>query len=192
MLLGGARSGKSGLAVDIGRRYDVAGAGPVTFLATAPALDNDMERRIERHQAERPPSWTTIEEQVEIASAISAADSGLVIVDCLTLWTSNMIWHDRTDDQILDAATYAAAAACSHPGDVVVISNEVGLGVHPDTELGRRYRDVHGWVNQRWAQLADRTLFVVAGKALVLDDPLHHLPFQFPVTLPTSPTPEPT
>ena len=190
LLLGGARSGKSGLAVDIGHRYDAAGAGGVTFIATAPPLDDDMARRIERHQNERPPNWTTIEEQTELSAAISGVNSGLIIVDCLTLWTSNMMWHDHTDDQIRDAAVHAATTACSHPGDVMVISNEVGLGVHPDTELGRRYRDVHGWVNQRWGQVADRALFVVAGKALVLDDPAGHLPFPIPPS--TSTGSEPT
>ena len=177
LLLGGARSGKSRLAVDIGDRYD---AGPVTFIATAPRLDGDMQQRIERHRAERPSQWSTVEEQLDLESAIAGVGAGLIIVDCLTLWTSNMMWHDRTDDEIERAAANAAELARAHLGDVVAISNEVGLGVHPDSELGRRYRDVHGWVNQRWASRADRTLFVAAGRALVLDDPLQHLPFSSP------------
>ena len=146
----------------------------------------DMERRIERHQAERPSHWATIEEQLDLESTITSIDRGLIIVDCLTLWTSNMMWHDRTDDEIRSAAADVSDVAHAHAGDVVVISNEVGLGIHPDNELGRRYRDVHGWVNQRWAQTADRSMFVVAGKAIVLDDPLQHLPF------PSSPRSEPT
>jgi adenosylcobinamide kinase/adenosylcobinamide-phosphate guanylyltransferase len=183
LLLGGARSGKSSLAVEIGDRYD---DGPVTFIATAPAVDGDMERRIERHQAERPSHWVTIEEQLDLESTITSIDRGLIIVDCLTLWTSNMMWHDRTDDEIRSAATDVSDVAHAHAGDVVVISNEVGLGIHPDNDLGRRYRDLHGWVNQRWAQTADRSMFVVAGKAIVLDDPLRHLPFR------SSPRSEPT
>ena len=174
LLLGGARSGKSGLAVEIGNRYD---AGPVSFIATAPSLDGDMASRIERHQRERPARWATIEEQLDLQSAISGIGSGLIIIDCLTLWTSNLMWHDRTDDEIRSVAASTAQLASSHPGDVVAISNEVGLGIHPESELGRRYRDVHGWVNQCWAHAADRTLFVAAGKATVLDDPLAHLPF---------------
>lgn len=174
LLIGGARSGKSTLAVEIGRRYD---AGPVTFIATAPALDEDMTLRIERHRAERPAQWTTIEEQRDLAGAIDRAAVGLVIVDCLTLWTSNMMWCEHDDDEIRHAADVAAASASAHHGDVLVVSNEVGLGVHPESAAGRRYRDLHGWVNQRWSQRADTTMFVVAGKALLLDDPVSLLPF---------------
>lgn len=166
-LIGGARSGKSSLAVEMGRRFD----GPVTFVATAPTTDDDMERRIERHRDERPSTWTTIEEQIDLLSAISAVGDGMVIIDCLTLWTSNLMWHEVPDDEIRSRAVALAIACASRRNEVVAISNEVGLGVHPDTELGRRYRDVLGHVNQAFASAADPALLLVAGRAVPLVDP---------------------
>jgi adenosylcobinamide kinase/adenosylcobinamide-phosphate guanylyltransferase len=175
VLLGGARSGKSSLAVDIGTRYD----GPVTFIATAPgiatapALDDDMTERIERHVAERPSEWTTIEERTDLVAALDAAGQSLAIVDCLTLWTSNMMWEGRSDTEIQSRALETARHAAVRSAPVVVVSNEVGLGVHPETDLGRRYRDVLGWVNQAWVAESTRSLFLVAGRALELRDPFH-------------------
>lgn len=178
VLIGGARSGKSSLAVEIGQRFDrptVATAEnerAVTFIATAPAFDGDMSARIERHRDERPAHWTTVEEQIELASKITAAPAGLVIIDCLTLWTSNLMWAERSDDDIRELATAAAAAATARrSGPVVAISNEVGLGIVPENDVARRYRDIHGWVNQEWAGSADRALHLVAGRAIPLVDP---------------------
>jgi adenosylcobinamide kinase / adenosylcobinamide-phosphate guanylyltransferase len=173
VLLGGARSGKSTLAVDLGRRYD----GPVAYVATAPgittgpALDDDMAERIERHIAERPPEWTTIEERTDLIAALDAAGESLAIIDCLTLWTSNMMWEGRSDAEIQDVALQTARHAVGRSAPVVVVSNEVGLGVHPETDLGRRYRDVLGRVNQAWVAESTRSLFLVAGRALELRDP---------------------
>jgi adenosylcobinamide kinase / adenosylcobinamide-phosphate guanylyltransferase len=173
VLLGGARSGKSTLAVDIGSRYE----GPVTYVATAPAtgpaVDDDMAERIERHIAERPPAWTTIEERTDLIAALDAAGASLAIVDCLTLWTSNMMWEGRSDLEIERRAVEAARHAAARAAPVVVVTNEVGLGVHPETELGRRYRDVLGRVNQAWVAESTRSLLLVAGRALELRDPFH-------------------
>ncbi len=172
VLLGGARSGKSSLAVDIGSRH----AGPVCFVATAPVIDADMEQRVERHRAERPASWTTIEEQVELRNAlVGADDDALVIVDCLTLWVSNLLYAGRSDRDVCDRATAASSLAASRQAPVVAVSNEVGLGIHPDTALGRRYRDLLGRVNQIWAAAADTALLLVAGRAIALTDPWQHL-----------------
>ncbi len=173
LLIGGARSGKSSLAVDIGHRHHAAGLD-VTYIATAPALDDDMAERIERHRHERPPAWTTVEEEVDLTAALRSA-AGLVIVDCLTVWTSNLMWRDLSDDEIRRRASQAAVAAAERDQPTVAITNEVGLGVHPETELGRRYRDVLGWVNQSWAQVADPALLLVAGRAVRLDDPWRFL-----------------
>ncbi|WP_040495509.1 bifunctional adenosylcobinamide kinase/adenosylcobinamide-phosphate guanylyltransferase [Ilumatobacter nonamiensis] len=175
LLIGGARSGKSALAVDIGHRHHAAGIA-VTYIATATALDDDMADRIERHQSERPSGWTTIEETTDLVGAIERVPNGLAIIDCLTLWTSNLMWQDLTDDAIGDAARDAAARAAGRDDPTVVITNEVGLGIHPDTDLGRRYRDVLGRVNQIWAAVADPTLLMVAGRATRLDDPRTLLP----------------
>lgn len=178
LLIGGARSGKSSLAVDIGHRHHAAGV-PVTYIATAPAaehpVDSDMAERIERHRVERPSTWSTVEEEVDLVGSFDAVADGLVIVDCLTLWTSNLMWREFSDDAITARATEAAAAASARVDPTVVITNEVGLGIHPETRLGRRYRDVLGWVNQAWAEVADPALLLVAGRAVRLDDPWDHL-----------------
>jgi len=172
VLLGGARSGKSSLAVDIGQRHD----GPVCFVATAPAIDDDMEQRIERHRAERPAHWMTVEAPIELHDALGGVgDDVLVIVDCLTLWVSNLMYAGRSDDQIREAAAAASALAAGRAGPVVAVSNEVGMGIHPDTPLGRRYRDVLGWVNQTWVAASTTSLLLVAGRAIELTDPWQHL-----------------
>jgi adenosyl cobinamide kinase/adenosyl cobinamide phosphate guanylyltransferase len=173
LLIGGSRSGKSSLAVDIGHRHHAAGI-PVTYIATAPALDADMTQRIDRHRNERPATWVTVEEGVDLVGALHAAE-GLAIVDCLTLWTSNLMWRQLDDDTVRSRAAEAARAAAARSEPTVVITNEVGLGVHPETELGRRYRDVLGWVNQTWAEVADPALLLIAGRAIRLDDPWDHL-----------------
>ena len=167
LLLGGARSGKSALAVEIGRRHP----GPVTFIATSPpAIDGDLSGRIARHRAERPP-WRTIEEPLDLAAALAAAGTDLAIVDCLTLWVNNLLRRGDDDATIEATAASVAATTAARGRPTVVITNEVGLGVHPTTELGRRYRDLLGRVNQRWAAAADTALLLVAGRALALTDP---------------------
>jgi adenosylcobinamide kinase/adenosylcobinamide-phosphate guanylyltransferase len=166
-LLGGARSGKSALAVEFGRRHE----GPVVFVATCTASDDDLAERIARHRSTRP-DWPTIEEPVELAGAVEKADrNALVIVDCLTLWVSNLMLRGDDEAAVTSAAGELAGALLDRRGPAVVVSNEVGLGVHPETELGRRYRDLLGRANQIVAAAADTTLFVVAGRALRLGDP---------------------
>jgi adenosylcobinamide kinase / adenosylcobinamide-phosphate guanylyltransferase len=167
-LLGGARSGKSALAVEIGRRHH----GPVTFVATCAAGDDeDLAARIERHRAARP-DWPTIEEPVELVHAVEKAEDGaLVIVDCLSLWVSNLMLRGDSDMDVESAAAAFGESLRARAGAAVVVSNEVGSGVHPERELGRHYRDLLGRVNQIVADGAARTLLVVAGRALRLDDP---------------------
>ncbi len=171
LVLGGARSGKSTLAVAWGRVHAEAG-GDVQILATAPSDDTSLAERVARHRAERP-GWPTIEEPIELAAALAglAADD-MVIVDCLTLWVSNLMARGDGIDAIVKASDQFAAAAHERSGPTVVISNEVGMGVHPATELGRDYRDTLGLVNQRVSTLADRAAFLVAGRVLELGDQL--------------------
>lgn len=158
-LVGGARSGKSALAVDLARRW----GGAVTFIATAEPGDNEMAERIQAHRDSRPTEWTTVEEPLELASAIErAAADAAVVVDCISLWVANVL------DQDVDARNEAAVAAALRRERAIVVSNEVGLGIVPASELGRRYRDVLGRVNARWASAADEAVFVVAGKMLRL------------------------
>lgn len=166
LLLGGARSGKSSLAVDIASRTQ----REVVFIATAQALDADMQERITRHQTERP-KWLTIEEPFDIASAIQQAPSSTcIIIDCLTLWVSNLMIQGTSEQAIGTACTTALRVISQRNGPSIVISNEVGLGVIPETKLGRDYREVLGRVNQQWARAANQSLFLVAGKVFPLHD----------------------
>jgi len=159
LVLGGARSGKSALAVKLASEWE----GPVAFIATGEAGDDEMAERIRRHREERPTEWTTLEEPVELASALeSAPPEAAVVVDCLSLWVANVF-----DDDV-EQRNERAVAAAKKRVRTIVVSNEVGLGVVPVSELGRRYRDVLGRVNAQWAAAADEALFVVAGKTLRL------------------------
>lgn len=176
-LVGGARSGKSSLAVEMGVRW----AGPVTYLATAEPFDDDLRGRVARHRDERPASWVTLEEPVDLAGAIrSVPDGSMLIVDCLTVWLANLLVrvmplpailqsaHDMVDELVARRVRGAAGS--------VVVSNEVGSGIVPDNELSRSYRDELGRINQAVAAAADTTLLVVAGRALRLSDPWTLLP----------------
>ena len=166
-LIGGARSGKSDLAVKLGTAWD----GPVTFVATATAGDADMTERINRHQAERPGGWTLIEAPVFDASQVDSLDvDALVIVDCITLLVSNLLFDHADEPAIERHISDLANALSQRRSPTVVISNEVGLGIHPESELGRRYRDILGRANRQIALHATTSLFIVAGKALPLED----------------------
>lgn len=164
VLIGGARSGKSTLAVDWGIRH----AGPVTFVATAPLIDDDMRDRVAHHRAERP-DWPTIEEAHDLAPIIDDAPAGsMVIIDCITLWVSNLMWRGDDDATITTCARGLAEATSRSAARVIVVTNEVGSGVHPETELGRRYRDLLGRVNQILVDASERSFLLVAGRALTL------------------------
>lgn len=166
LLLGGVRSGKSRLAVRLGEES----GREVAFVATAAELDDEMSDRIAAHRAERPAHWASIEEPCDLAGAITrVATDHFVIVDCLTVWTSNLLLADVPDAELLAHATDAAERLARHPGGAVVVTNEVGMGVHPYTELGRHYRDVLGSVNVRFGALAERVALVMAGRVLDLD-----------------------
>lgn len=168
-LTGGARSGKSSLAV----RMAAASGLPVVFLATArPEGDDEWHTRLGRHRAERPQEWTTVEEPVELAAAVAAADPGAaLIVDCLTLWVANVLDAGLDDGDVEAAATKAAAAAAARPAPTFVVSNEVGSSIVPVDPGVRRYRDVLGRVNAVVAEAADRAYLTVAGRVLPLLGP---------------------
>ncbi len=168
LVVGGARSGKSDFAVAAAGRA----GGPTTFVATAEPGDDDMARRIARHRRDRPARWALIEEPLDLAAAVATVDDGHhVIIDCLTLWTANLVFAEVTDTDIVAAAETLSRRLAARTGLSLVVSNEVGLGIHPDNDLSRRYRDLLGRVNRTMAAGADRTLFFVAGRAMALADP---------------------
>ncbi len=167
-ILGGARSGKSRYALARARRSP----GPTAFLATAQALDAGMKTRIARHQAERPGGWTTVEEPLDIVPACRrlAARHDLVIIDCLTLWVSNRLERGDGDESILAGADELSKFMSERAISLILVSNEVGAGVHPPTEVGLRFRELLGLVNQRVAAAADRVILMVAGIPLSIKD----------------------
>lgn len=164
-LLGGARSGKSALAVERAQRWP----GAVTVIATCEARDDEMAERIRLHRAARPASWTTVEEPLDLASAIQGVPAAsALVVDCLSLWVANRLERGDEAAAIELDGDAAAALAANREALTVAVSNEVGLGVVPSTPLGRRYRDVLGRVNATWAAAAAESVFVVAGRTLPL------------------------
>jgi len=163
LILGGARSGKSTLA----ERRAHAAEGPVTYIATAQAGDAEMRARIEAHRARRPREWQTVEEPTALAQALRAhaAPDRVVVVDCLTLWLANLLEADERFESERDALLEALPTLV---GEIVLVSNEVGLGIVPDSSLARRFRDAQGWLNQAVAERCERVTFVAAGLPLTL------------------------
>lgn len=165
LVLGGARSGKSRYA----ERLVEGAAGSGTYCATAEAGDAEMAERIAAHRARRGPFWRTVEAPLTLAAAIAAhAESERpILVDCLTLWLSNVLVAGKQVDEETGALCRALRTAA---GTVVLVSNEVGMGLVPETPLGRTFRDAAGCLNQEVAALADRVVFVAAGLPLVLKE----------------------
>jgi adenosylcobinamide kinase/adenosylcobinamide-phosphate guanylyltransferase len=179
LLTGGARSGKSALA----ERLAYATRQPVLFVATMQALDDEVRHRIQQHQSVRLKDWRTVEEPLAVVGALAAHahPRDTVIIDCLTLWASNMLLRDLPDPDSaplgqVDAAVERCASAvgdlvtwsASHDGAVIVVTNEVGAGVVPTTRLGRLFRDALGRANAAIAARAERVYYLNAGLALEL------------------------
>ena len=165
-LLGGARSGKSRHALRL-----VAESGlDVPFVATAEARDEEMAERIARHRSQRPQTWLTIEEPLQLREAVERVPAAMaLVVDCLSLWVANLLEQGAEEDEIVREATVVATEVASREPLSIAISNEVGLGVVPATVLGRRYRDCLGRANAAWAEAADDAFLVVAGRLLRLE-----------------------
>jgi adenosyl cobinamide kinase/adenosyl cobinamide phosphate guanylyltransferase len=161
LILGGARSGKSRYAEQLLTRH----SAPWSYIATAQALDDEMRVRIVEHQARRADGWQTMEAPLDLADALIQEPARPAMVDCLTLWLTNLMLggHD------ISAATLALEAALDRRTALtILVSNEVGLGIVPDTPLGRAFRDEAGRLNQRLAAQAGRVLFMVAGLPLTV------------------------
>lgn len=157
LILGGARSGKSAYAESLMPEGGL-------YIATAEILDAEMQARIDQHKTRRGQNWTTLEAPIDLAEALSSSDRP-ALVDCLTLWASNLLLAER--DAPLDVDKVIAALQ-SRAADTILVSNEVGLGIVPDNALARRFRDQAGIVNQKIAAAADRVVFVACGLPLVL------------------------
>ncbi|AZI45144.1 bifunctional adenosylcobinamide kinase/adenosylcobinamide-phosphate guanylyltransferase (plasmid) [Deinococcus psychrotolerans] len=161
-ITGGARSGKSSFAERQALRLS---GHAVTYLATAQAFDGEMRARIERHQSDRPAEWITLEEPLDVVAALQTAHTPTVLLDCLSLWVSNLMLAEREDGEVLarvdDLLRHNSAT-------LIVVSNEVGLGIVPDNALARRYRDLLGWANQHFAAAADEAHLLVSGLPLRL------------------------
>ena len=171
LIIGGSRSGKSALAV----KWAAERSSSVCVIVTAVAADEEMAARIEAHRRERPAGWVVREAPVRLGAALEqeSASGAVVLVDCLTVWTANCLWQGPPDyrcdmprwrherEALLEALHRTQA-------ETIVVTNEVGTGVVPDTPAGRRFRDEHGWLNQAVAAVCDEVFLVTAGLPLRL------------------------
>lgn len=168
LVLGGARSGKSSFAQGLAQEL---GGEDVLFVATAEAGDEEMQRRIEKHRQERPAGWRTLEAQRDVGQAIQqqAGGAGAIVVDCLTVLVSNLLMEvedpftKAVGEKVMAEVRELAACCGQLPGQVIVVSNEVGMGLVPPYPLGRAYRDLLGQANRLLAQQADEVYLLVAG-----------------------------
>jgi len=169
LILGGARSGKSGRAEALAKQENL----DVVYIATSPQMqgDDEWQQRIEKHQQGRPQHWQTVEETIDLCGVLQAIKPNqCVLVDCLTLWLFNIMEDKRhIEDEI------AALCACLHKLDqeVFLVSNELGMGLVPEQRLGRDFRDAQGRLNQALAKVAERVEFMVAGIPMVLKGEIH-------------------
>jgi adenosylcobinamide kinase / adenosylcobinamide-phosphate guanylyltransferase len=169
LITGGAKSGKSTLALSMCNDPDM---GHI-FIATAEAMDGEMEERIRRHRAERGDKWTTVEEPLDILARIGELDRGdaIILVDCLTLWLSNLFMrHEDNHEEIYRRINDLAAGLSSLKGIVVLVSNEVGMGIVPENRLAREFRDAAGYMNQRIGAVAKKVVITFAGLPMILKD----------------------
>ena len=164
LVLGGARSGKSRFAEGLAAGWQ----GERIYIATAEPGDAEMAARIADHRGRRGPKWTTIEAPLALVEALERAPDGFVLIDCLTLWISNLLLGDF---DIAARVERLAEALRVRRGTVVVVSNEVGLGIVPDNSLSRGFRDEAGFANQRLAQACDEVVFIAAGLPINLKPP---------------------
>ena len=169
-ILGGARSGKSRFAQQQAIELSERTHKPVTYIATATAIDEEMRQRIERHQQERPDHWQLLEEPLMLVDALASVNKEhIILIDCLTLWLNNQLYHfpDQDFAQLLESLTLALTNA---EQDVILVANEVGLGIIPMGEVSRQFVGQAGWLNQTLAAMVDKVSFVAAGLPMTLKD----------------------
>nr|WP_319396695.1 bifunctional adenosylcobinamide kinase/adenosylcobinamide-phosphate guanylyltransferase [uncultured Desulfobacter sp.] len=162
LVLGGCRSGKSNLAK---QTADDMTPDKKIYLATCVPMDREMNARVQRHRDDRGPDWTTIEEPIRIHEAIdrACAQAKVILVDCLTLWISNLLFEQKDEAGIMAAVDRLETALNRAACPVILVSNEVGYGIVPENSLARQFRDMAGLVNQRAAQFVDKVIVTMAG-----------------------------
>ena len=165
LLLGGARSGKSSYAQELARTL----GGSVLFIATGEPLDEEMKHRIDQHKKNRPEDWETVEASLHLGTVLREHDenTGTVLIDCITLLVSNLLGNENNypdaENRIIDEVYKLISAMKASRANIIIVSNEVGLGLVPDNKLGRMYRDLLGKANQLLAENADEVYFMTAG-----------------------------
>lgn len=167
LILGGCKSGKSSKALSLAQS---SRAEPKMYLATCQPRDEEMQDRVERHKQERGPEWLTIEEPLRIAEVIAerCQRETLLLVDCLTMWLSNLLIDDPSEGSIRARFDELEQSLGRARGEVILVANEVGLGIVPESPLARRFRDEAGLLNQHLGRIADRVLFMAGGFPVVL------------------------
>lgn len=170
LILGGARSGKSRLAERLTAEHAGPGDLAQIYIATAEAWDDEMRARLAEHRHRRGPEWTTLEAPIQLPATLAEASSltTVVLVDCLTLWLTNVMLAEQ---DVAAASAELVGAVAAAPGPVILVSNEVGLGIVPDNALARRFRDAQGRLNQDMAAACDTVIFVAAGLPMTLKAP---------------------
>jgi adenosyl cobinamide kinase/adenosyl cobinamide phosphate guanylyltransferase len=166
LITGGCRSGKSHYALDYANRH----YSKKLYLATCEALDEEMAQRIERHKKTRGPEWQTVEEPLEIVNKIRqyGNEVDVILLDCITLWLSNLLMRQKDDSKIMNEAEKLMDTIQQSQTSIILITNEVGMGIVPAEPLGRRFRDLSGMVNQRMTEVTDTVIFMVSGIPLFL------------------------
>lgn len=162
LVIGGCRSGKSNHALKLG---EMAAGKRNLFVATGQAHDEEMRARIERHQKDRGDRWQTVEAPLEIVNAIDRQGRGadIMLIDCLTLWTSNLMLSLDTDEAVMAQMDRLQEVIIAPPCPIILVTNEVGTGIVPENPMARRFRDLNGWCNQIIATACEKVIWMVAG-----------------------------
>ncbi len=166
LVIGGCRSGKSSFALDYANKH----FRQKVFLATSQALDNEMEQRIKKHREARGPDWATVEEPAELTKVLASpnTDYDVILIDCLTMWISNLLMAGEGEEEILSRAEQLVEFMRKTPQSIIAVSNEVGTGIVPENKLARVFRDIVGLANQMVAACSDIVVMTVAGLPQVI------------------------